>query len=170
MDAAMVTAPCSIQPNLGLGMKEANSKNSVLPILGIVIAESSPLLIGFGGCDTLDFETRMLMYVCGSISFFGGLFLIWTSATRIAVGRNEPEVISSGSYLGKFRLNHYLFEAYEQGAANGVKVFRLITSPSVNRAREAAFIRYMVHEGLIQDMWPQESRQIEEAADWAFLP
>ena len=138
--------------------------------MGIVIAESSTLLIGLGGWDALHFETRMLMYVCGSITFLGGLLLIWKDATRMAVARYVPALISRGSYLGKFRLNGYLFEAYEQEAANGVRAFRLISSPSVNRAREAAFVRYMVHEGLIEGMWPQLSRQIEEEADWAFLP
>ena len=151
-------------------MKESNSKDSVLPILGIVIAESSALLIGLGGWDALNFETRMLIYVCAGITFLGGLLLIWRDATRMTVARNKPALISRGSYLGKFRLNGYLFEAYEQGAANGVWAFRLISCPSVNRAREAAFIRYMVHEGLIEGMWPQMSRQIEEESDWAFSP
>jgi hypothetical protein len=151
-------------------MKETNRKDSVLLILGILITESSGLLIGLGGWDALDFETRMLMYVCASITFPGGLLLIWIDRTRMAVARTEPAVISTGSYLGKFRLNGYLFEAYEPESANGVRAFRLISSPSVNRAREAAFIRYMVHEGLIEGMWPQESRQIEEEANWAFSP
>jgi hypothetical protein len=87
---------------------------------------------------------------------------------QISGARNEPALISRGRYLGKFRLNGYLFEAYEQEADNGVREFRLISSPSVNPAREAAFIRYMVYEGLIERMWPEMSRQIEEQANWAF--
>jgi hypothetical protein len=155
-------------------MKESSSKDSAFLIMGILMGELGGVLLGLGGWDHFNFETRMLLYVCGSITFLGGLLLIWLvtriDATRTAVARNEPALILRGSYLGKFRLNGYLFEAYEQGAANGVKVFRLISSPSVNREREAAFIRYMVHEGLIEGMWPQASGQIKEEANWAFLP
>jgi hypothetical protein len=42
-------------------------------------------------------------------------------------------------------------------------------SPSVSPALEAAFIRYIIHEGLIEDLLPQMSNQIEEEAGWAFL-
>ena len=97
-----------------------------------------------------------------------GLLLIWKDAITVAVVRNEPAPIFTRSYLGKFRLNGYLFEAYEQGVDNGVREFRLISSPSVSPAREAAFIRYLVREGLIEDMWPEMSRLIEEEANWAF--
>jgi hypothetical protein len=151
-------------------MKESNRKDSVFLIMGVVMSELGMLLIGLGGWDGLNFETRMLIYVCGSITCLAALLLIWIDAINMAIGGNQPALISRGSYLGKFRLNGYLFEAYEQGADNGVRQFRLISSPSVNPAREAAFIRYLVHEGLIESMWPEMSRQIEEEANWAFSP
>lgn len=40
---------------------------------------------------------------------------------------------------------------------------------SVNPDQEAAIIRYLVHEGLIDDMWPQSSKKIQEEANWAFF-
>jgi hypothetical protein len=144
-------------------------KDSVFLIIGVVMAELGMLLIGLGGCDVLNFKTRMLMYVCGGVTCLSGLLVTGMDAIRMPVARNESALISRRSYLGKFRLNGYLFEAYEEGAENGVKEFRSISSPSVNPAREAAFIRYMVQEGLIEDMWPEMSRRIEEEANWAFL-
>ncbi len=35
--------------------------------------------------------------------------------------------------------------------------------------REAAFIRYLIAEGLSETLWPQISRRIEEEANWAFF-
>jgi hypothetical protein len=35
--------------------------------------------------------------------------------------------------------------------------------------REAACIRYLVNEGLIEELWPQMSQKIKEEADWAFF-
>jgi hypothetical protein len=135
-------------------------KDSVFLIVGVVMAELGILLIALGRCDFPDFKTRMLVYVCGSITCLIGL---------LAVAWNQLALKSSGSYLGKFRLNGYLFEAYEREANDGVSEFRLISSPSINPAREAAFIRYMVQEGLIESMWPEMSIRIEEEASWAFL-
>ena len=72
-------------------------------------------------------------------------------------------------YLGKFQLNGYLFEAYEREGNKGGKEFRLVSTPSVSPAQEAAFIRYIIQEDLINNLWPQMSKQIEEEANWAFL-
>jgi hypothetical protein len=147
-------------------MKESKRKDAGPHLMmAIVIAELGTLLIALGGWDAFNFETRMLICVCGSITFLGGLLL-----NSMAVVRNEPALIPRGSYLGKFQLNGYLFEAYEQGADHYVREFRLLSSPSVDPAQEAAFIRYLVREGLIESMWPEISRQIEESAKWAFLP
>jgi hypothetical protein len=138
-------------------------------LMGVVIAELGMLLIGLGGWDALNGETGILNYVGGSILFLSGLILVWID-TRLTVARNEPILKPKGSDLGKFRLNGYVFEAYEQEANNGARRFRLLSSPSVDPMREAAFIRYMVHEELTEVMWPTMSRQIEEEAKWAFLP
>ena len=34
--------------------------------------------------------------------------------------------------------------------------------------QEAACIRYLVNEGLIEELWPKMSQRIKEEADWAF--
>jgi len=133
------------------------------------MADLGMLLIGLGGWDALKNETRILIYFGGSLLFLCGLFLIWTDAIRLAAVRHQPALKSKGFYLGNFHLNGYLFGAYEREGNNGGKQFRLVSSPSVSPAQEAAFIRYMIHEGLIEDLWPQMSKQIEEDADWAFL-
>ena len=151
-------------------MKEANRKNSATYMLmGVVIANLGMLLIALGEWNSLNGETRILHYVGGSILFLSGLILIWTDA-RLTVSRNEPLIKPKRSDLGKFRLNGYVFEAYEQGAGNGARKFRLLSSPSVDPAREAALIRYMVHEGLTEVLSPKMRRQIEKEAKWAFLP
>ncbi|MBV8223814.1 MAG: hypothetical protein JO232_01340 [Verrucomicrobia bacterium] len=151
-------------------MKEANRKDSARYLfLGLVMAELGMLLIGLGGWNALYFQTRMLNYAGGSILFLSGLVLIWIDARRMKVACNGSGLTSEGTYLGKFELNGHLFEAYERRANNGASEFRLLSSPSVNPAQEAAFIRYLVNEGLIEAMWPNMSRQIEEEANWAFL-
>ena len=151
-------------------MKEANKKDSVKYLfMGVVTADLGMLLIGLGGWNDLNLETRMLSYVGGGILFLSGLFFIWIDAVRMAVVRHGPVLTSEGTCLGKFELNGYLFEAYERGINNGASEFRLLSSPPVNPEQEAAFIRYLVNEGLIEIMWPNMSGQIEEEAGWAFL-
>ena len=71
--------------------------------------------------------------------------------------------------LGAFHLNGHSFEAYERETDYGGRQFRLRSYPSVNPDQEAAIIRYLVHEGLIDDMWPQSSKKIQEEANWAFF-
>jgi hypothetical protein len=150
-------------------MKETNRRDSARYLfMGLVTAELGMLLIGLGGWNALYFETRMLNYAAGSILFLSGLVLIWIDARRMKVAWNGPALTSEGTYLGKFELNGHLFEAYERRANNGASEFRLLSSPSVNPAQEAAFVRYLVNEGLIEAMWPNMSRQIEEEANWAF--
>ena len=133
------------------------------------MADFGMLLIGLGGWDALKTQMRILIYVGGSLLFLGGLFLIWMDAMRLAALRHEPALELTGMYLGKFQLNGYRFEAYEREGNNGGKEFRLVSTPPVSPAREAAFIRYIIQEGLVDDLWPQMSKQIQEEANWAFL-
>jgi hypothetical protein len=151
-------------------MQETNKRDSIWHLFaGVLAADLGMLLIGLGGWDALKIETRILIYVAGSLLFLSGLVLIWIDAIRLAALRHEPAPESAGMYLGKFRLNGYLFEAYEREGNNGGKEFRLVSSPSVSPVQEAAFIRYIIQEGLIENLWPQMSKQIEEDANWAFL-
>jgi hypothetical protein len=151
-------------------MKKANSEDSVKYLfMGIVTADLGMLLIGLGGWTTLNLETRILSYVGGGVLFLSGLVFIWIDAIRMTVERRGRVLTSEGNYLGEFELNGHLFEAYERGINNGASEFRLLSTPPVNPVQEAAFIRYLVNEGLIATMWPNMSRQIEEEASWAFL-
>jgi hypothetical protein len=129
-----------------------------LAIVGIV-------LIGVGGSEMFDNWIRTAMYVAGFIACLGGVFLIWkdlVAAAAFSLARPK------GNFLGEFRLNGYFFEAYEREEENGSKQFRLLSSPKMDPEREAACIRYLVNEGLIEELWPQMSQKIKEEADWAF--
>jgi hypothetical protein len=75
-----------------------------------------------------------------------------------------------GYFLGHVRLNGYTFEAYDRERENGCKQFKLIAWPRFSPEREAAHIRYMVDEWLIEVWWPETSKNIKGEADWAFLP
>jgi hypothetical protein len=151
-------------------MQETNNRDSIwLLFAGVLAADLGMLLIGLGGWDALKTETRILIYVGGGLFFLSGMFLMWIDAIRLAALRQVPALESTGRYLGKFQLNGYLFEAYEREGDNGRKEFRLVSSPSVSPGREAAFVRYLLEEGLIENLWPQMSKQIEEEANWAFL-
>jgi len=164
------TIKIAIRTFFSLCMQETNKRDSTWYLFaGVLAADFGMLLIALGGWDALKTETRILIYVGGSLLFLSGLFLIWMDAIRLAALRHEPALESTGMYLGKFQLNGYLFEAYEREGDNGGKEFRLFSTPPVSPAREAAFIRYIIQEGLIYDLWPQMSKQIEEEANWAFL-
>jgi hypothetical protein len=55
-----------------------NKKESIWHLFpGVVIADLSILLIGLGGWDVLKNDTRILIYVSGSILLLCGLFLIF---------------------------------------------------------------------------------------------
>ncbi len=59
-------------------MQEPNKRESVWDLFsGVVIADLSILLIGLGGWDVLKNDTRILIYVSGSILLMCGLFLIF---------------------------------------------------------------------------------------------
>jgi hypothetical protein len=151
-------------------MQDTNKRDSVWHLCGgVFMANLGMLVIALGGWDALRTQTRILIYIGGSLLFLSGLFLIWIDANRLAAARHVPALGVGGMYLGKFRLNGYLFEAYERKGNNGGKEFRLVSSPGISPAQEAAFIRYMIHEGLIENLWPQMSKQIEDDANWAFL-
>jgi hypothetical protein len=137
-------------------------------VLGLSIAEFGLLLIGLGAWDALNADMRVLMYVSGSMCLLSGICLIWLDAIKLGTANNKPPSTVNGLYLGRFKLNNYTFDAYERDASGGRREFRLVSNPSVSSAQEAAFVRYMVNEGHIENMWPHMSKQIEEDADWAF--
>lgn len=152
-------------------MQDIKQKDSAWHLwAGVLMADSGILLIGLGGWNSLDPETQILICLSGIILLIGGLFLIGIDAIRVAAVSRGSIPKSGGAYLGEFELNGHFFEAYEREGDNGRREFRLISSPPVCPEQEAAFVRYMVHEGLIESLWPQTRKQIEEKANWAFRP
>ena len=107
---------------------------------------------------------RVLIYLNAFVLCLGGLYLILKEPFRKALLDESKSIC-----LGAFHLNGYSFEAYERETDYGGRQFRLRSYPSVNPDQEAAIIRYLVHEGLIDDMWPQSSKKIQEEANWAFF-
>jgi hypothetical protein len=138
-------------------------------VLGVLAADLGIALLGLGAWEALNNETRILVYLGGSICLSFGLSLIWLDTISLSAAGNQPVLSANGVYLGKFKLNNYLFEAYERAAHDGRREFRLVSHPPVSFAKEAAFVRYMVNEGLVEDMWPQITKQIEEDSNWAFV-
>src|SRR6516225_7706321 len=126
---------------------------------GTYLADLGVVLIGVGGSEILEHWVRTTMYVAGFIACLSGSFLIWTDlAVAVVFSPARPK----GNFLGEFRLNGYFFEAYEREEESGAKRFRLLASPVMDSAREAACIRYLVNEGLIEELWPKMSQRIKE--------
>jgi hypothetical protein len=138
--------------------------------VGIVLISLGIALFGCG--SWLELWLRWLIYLLGFTLFLAGFFLICKdllSALELPEEPTPEQPEPEGVYLGSFDLNGYSFEAYERKIANGSRQFRLISFPPLRPQREAAFIRYIVNEGLIENIWRQKSRQIEEEANWAFF-
>jgi hypothetical protein len=130
---------------------------------GLVMA-----LICSGALGAVNLWIRVLIFLNAFVLCLGGLYLILKEPFRKAL-LDEPTIESKSICLGAFHLNGHSFEAYERETDYGGRQFRLRSYPSVNPDQEAAIIRYLVHEGLIDDMWPQSSKKIQEEANWAFF-
>ena len=42
-------------------------------------------------------------------------------------------------------------------------------NPCIDSEQEARYVRYLIHEGFIDQRWPRVSNQIKEEAGWAYL-
>jgi len=103
-----------------------------------------------------------------------GIFLIWKEPLRKLRIRDKPapdDTRSEGKVkpLGRLELNGYVFEAYEEELDHDRRRFRLRSFPSISPEREAGFVRYLVHEGFIEQRWPHLSGKIKQEAGWAFF-
>ena len=137
-------------------------------VVGVLAADLGVSLLGLGAWDALKSDMRILIYIAGTVFLLSGLSLICLDTIKLTVASKESPLTANGVYLGRFKLNNYSFEAYERAADDGRTEFRLIAFPSINPAKEAAVVRYMVNEGVIENLWPRMSKQIEEDANWAF--
>ncbi|HKM58435.1 MAG TPA: hypothetical protein VJX28_06790 [Chthoniobacterales bacterium] len=137
-------------------------------VVGVLAADLGVALLGLGAWDALNSDMRILVYLAGTVCLLSGLSLIWPDTINLSVVSKESPLTANGVYLGRFKLNNYSFEAYERAANDGRTEFRLVACPLIDSAKEAAVVRYMVNEGLIESLWPQMSKQIEKDANWAF--
>lgn len=70
--------------------------------------------------------------------------------------------------LGRFDLNGRSLEAYEcESDKNGTQL-RLTSFPTLTREQEAAFIRYIFNEDLVETIWPGMGKKVAAEANWAF--
>jgi hypothetical protein len=108
------------------------------------------------------------------LSWFGHDALSWQKVPRSkalhnGTGPNPTAVAVREKFLGEISLNGYLLEAYEQEFDCREKQFRLRAFPGLDSEHEARYIRYLIHEGFIDQRWPRASGKIKEKAGWAFL-
>ena len=175
-NAAELNARCELlfEPFLTLpGCQEMRSVRRVHKrwqlCLGYILIIVGIGLIDFSETQTLRSWVQVGICATGVLAPISGLFLIWKARSESALSARGVLAKSEGNFLGRFRLNRYTFEAYEQNGLYGNQELHLVSSPRISSEKEAACIRYLVNEGLIEELWPQMSRQIIEETNWAFL-
>jgi hypothetical protein len=111
----------------------------------------------------------MVLCVGGVVFWFIGLAAAGSGAPDRSIRKSALTRSSSELCFMQFYLNGYFLQPYEQQTLTGAKQFRLSATPQMSPEREAAFIRYLINEGLTEEMWPRISQKIEEEANWAFF-
>jgi hypothetical protein len=154
-------------------MRTIREKSSTLQLLiGIALAEAGAALVGCGEWDVLKTGTPWVFYATGFLVCAAGMFLIWKEPLGAMIVEGEAaqnETTDKRKSLGRIELDGRCFEACEEESDDGSKRFRLRSFPPVSPSREAAFIRYLIHEGFIEKRWPRLTGKICEEAGWAFL-
>ena len=141
-------------------MRKVLETRAAWPICaGTLLAGLGMALISFGVWYSL----------AGLFLFLGGVFLTWKDLQRASTFQEKLALEPEGVYLGRFDLNGYSFKAYERESGKNSTQLRLISFPAVTPEREAAFIRYIVNEGLVENIWPGMGKKIMEEANWAFF-
>ena len=101
--------------------------------------------------------------------FLGMLLLIRNGQQPASNFQEKPAWRREGTNLGSFDLNGYSFSAYECAPNKNGTQLRLTSIPALTYEQEAAFIRYIVNEGLAENIWPGMGKKIAAEANWAFL-
>ena len=127
--------------------------------VGILLAILGVGLMGFG---IGHFLSTFLL-------FLGILLFIRKGQQPTSNFQEEPALQREGIYLGSFDLNGYSFEAYECASNKNGTQLRLTSIPALTHGQEAAFIRYIVNEGLAENIWPRMGKKIAAEASWAFF-
>ena len=137
---------------------------------GVLLTCLGMALIGFGRWYNLDISSGWPIYLAGFIFCLGGLFYLgWKDPFGEPDREELAQPGSKNIYLGRLELNGYSLRAYERETARDGKQFRLVSIPAVTPQKEAALIRYVVNEGLIENISQGMSKKIEEEAGWAFF-
>ena len=143
-------------------------------LAGLLITEAGFWLLAFGELSFPDTWMHHLSYGGVILVGSGMILLSWQKLPRSKTLHHDTapgpiEVAVREKFLGQINLNGYFLEAYELEVNGRGKQFRLRAFPSLDSEHEARYIRYLIHEGFIDQRWPQVSSKIKEEAGWAFL-
>jgi hypothetical protein len=144
-------------------------------LAGLLITEAGFWLLAFGelylpGTWIHHFSYGGAFLVCLGMILLSCRKLHRAKTLHIGTVQNPPAVAVREKLLGEINVNGYLFEAYEQEVDCRGKQFRLRAFPCIDSEHEARYVRYLIHEGFIDQRWPRASNKIKEEAGWAFLP
>ena len=142
---------------------------SLQPYLGVLTSLTGLLFIGLMGSYGIPFWLSATLCIGAILLCIFGGSLLWLEGSAQPASCAETTAPFAGEYLGEVYLNGYCLAAYECEASSTCKQFRLICSPPMAPVKEAALVRYMVREGLIAELWPKLSQQIEDETSWAFF-
>ena len=151
--------------------KNQNTSSPWQLVAGVFLTYSGLALVGCGEWDLLQTRTPELYYAGGFLLCVFGIFLIWQEPLKALFIEDQETPNQSGrkTFLGRITLNGYSFEAYEEETADNHRRFRLQSFPPTGPEREAGYIRYLIHEGFIEERWPRLSKKIKEESRWAFF-
>ena len=140
-------------------------------LAGLLITEAGFWLLAFGELYLPGTWMHHLSYGGVILVGSGMILLSWQKLPRSKTLHHDtaPEPTVREKSLGQIKFNGHLLEAYELEVNGRGKQFRLRAFPSLDSEHEARYIRYLIHEGFIDQRWPRASSKIKEEACWAFL-
>lgn len=155
-------------------MRERNPSVSWHFLAGLLITEAGFWLLALGELFIPGAWMHHLSYGGVFLLSLGLILLSWQKLPRSKTLHNDPAPNSTTDavreeFLGEISLNGYLLAAYEEEVDGRGKQFRLRAVPGLDSEHEARYIRYLIHEGFIDQRWPRVSNKIKEEAGWAFL-
>jgi hypothetical protein len=143
-------------------------------LAGLLITEAGFWLLAFGELYLPGTWMHHASYGGVFVICLGMVLLSWQKSPRCKTllndtAPNPTTVAVREKLLGKISVNGYLLEAYEQEVDCRGKQFRLRAFHCIDAEHEARYVRYLIHEGFIDQRWPRVSNRIKEEAGWAFL-
>ena len=143
-------------------------------LAGLLITEAGFSLLAFGELYLPGTWMHHLSYGGVFLVCLGIMLLSWQILPPLKTLHDDPAanptaVAVQEKFLGEISVNGCLLEAYEQEIDCRGKQFRLRAFPCIDSEHEARYVRYLIHEGFIDQRWPRVSNKIKEEAGWAFL-